>query len=609
MDPLRTQPVSRAARAIVVALVACLWLGLGPGPHVERSAAAERAAAEPAAAAVPVAIRPGCRGPANSVAVADALLRNRYTLASHPSVTLPANPAWNEDPLHSLNWRSNFHSLRFVLALLGAWAETDDTRYRDRAVFILKDWLRDNPRSAPRDRMAWYDGTTAWRAVVYACAADVLPAYTWLTTALYRHGRTLADPDFYRWDGGNHALNQDIGLLEVACHVGREEWGSLAKRRVSRLVTRSVDAAGAINEQSVYYALYNYGRYLYARTRFAECGVPLGTAFDRVDLMPAFLAHATQPDGTYVPIGDTNPSRASAIVGTPAEFAATQGAAGPRPSSTSRVYGAGYAFVRTGWGERRAFADEVLMSVRFGPGRVFHGHEDGTAITLYGYGAPVLLDSAMYSIEPGPYRRYFVGRRAHNVVTVDGATSRPEEPTSVLWKRSSDRLFELSMTGRPYAGVTANRRVTFSRALGYAIIDDRLTASSRRTFRQLWHLRPGAWPVTSGSRTWTRSARANVLIVRITPAATRIVQGATSPIQGWVSFQVFEKQAAPVVESRRTGVRAQFLTLLVPYATSRPAVSVSDVAITPRGYALTVTIDGVSERVAAGGDASWIASR
>jgi hypothetical protein len=248
------------------------------------------------------------------------------------------------------------------------------------------------------------------------------------------------------------------------------------------------------------------------------------------------------------------------------------------------------------------------MSVRFGPGRVFHGHQDGTAITLYGYGAPLLPDSALYSIEPGPYRRYFVGRSAHNLVTVDGAASRPGERTSVLWKRSSDRLFELSMTGRPYAGVTANRRVTFSRSLGYVIVDDRLTASTRRTFRQLWHLRPGASPVTSGSRTWTRSARGNVLIVRITPAATRIVRGATSPIQGWVSFRVFQKQAAPVVESRRTGARAQFLTLLVPYATRRPAVSVSNVVINPRGYALTVTVGGVSERVAAGGESSRIST-
>jgi hypothetical protein len=99
-----------------------------------------------------------------------------------------------------------------------------------------------------------------------------------------------------------------------------------------------------------------------------------------------------------------------------------------------------------------------------------------------------------------------------------------------------------------------------------------------------------------------------VLIVRITPAATRIVRGATSPIQGWVSFRVFQKQAAPVVESRRTGASAQFLTLLVPYATRRPAVSVSNVVISPRGYALTVTVGGVSERVAAGGESSRIST-
>jgi hypothetical protein len=545
-------------------------------------------------------IRPECLGPANSVAVADALLDNRYKLASFPTVTLPSNPKWTENPLKQVNWLFNYHSLRFVWALTTAWAQTGEQRYLDRAKFLLYDWQRDNPRVGAPSPWSWNDHATAWRAMVYVCAAEILPDYTWLLRTLRVHGETLASPSFYRAEG-NHALNQDIGLLEVGHFLGRSDWKKLAASRVAKLVTKSVDTSGVINEQSVFYQLYNYDRYGAARKRLRELKQPVGSGFARVDLMPAFLAHATYPDGRYVPIGDTEANKAAVIPGTWAEFAATGGTSGPKPSSTSRVYGAGYAFVRTGWGEDRPYEDETMLTMRFGPGRRFHGHDDGSSITLYGYGAPVILDSGMFTINPGPYRNYFVSRRAHNVVTVDGLPFDTTARTDLRWKRQSSTLFELAVKSKPYAGVASERRVTFSKSLGYAIVDDRLTASSTRTFRQLWHLRNGSSPVRSGTRTWTRADRSNVLIVQvIAPSAARFITGATSPIQGWVSFGRDEKAKAPVLESRRGGTKARFLTLLVPYETTRPNVSVTNVKLYAGAYAMTVTINGHRERVQAG---------
>ena len=547
-----------------------------------------------------VTIRPECRGPANSVAVADALLANRYTLASFPTVTLPSNPKWTENPLKQVNWLFNYHSLRFVWALTTAWAQTGDARYRERAEFVLYDWQRDNPRVGAPSPWSWNDHSTAWRAMVYVCAAEVLPDYTWLIRTLRIHGETLASPSFYRAEG-NHALNQDIALLEVGNFLRRSDWTSLAASRLSKLVTRSVDSSGVTNEQSVFYQLYNYDRYSAARKRLRELGKPVGSGFARIDLMPSFLAHATYPNGRYVPIGDTEGNKAAVIPGTWAEFAATQGASGPKPSSTSRVYGAGYAFVRTGWGEDRPFADETMLTMRFGAARRFHGHDDGSSITLYGYGAPVILDSGMFTINPGPYRNYFVSRRAHNVVTVDGLSFDRTARTDVRWKRQSSTLFELAVKSKPYSGVASERRVTFSKRLGYAIVDDRMTASTTRTFRQLWHLRNGSSPVRSGTRTWTRANRSNVLIVQvIAPSAARFITGATSPIQGWVSYGRDEKAKAPVLESRRGGTKARFLTLLVPYATTKPTVKVSNVKLYAGAYAMTVTINGHGERVQAG---------
>ena len=135
-----------------------------------------------------------------------------------------------------------------------AFEETADSRYIDRAAFLLRDWVEDNPRTAGRSVFSWNDHSTAWRAVVLVCAAELLPPEPWLDRALVLHGRTLADPAFYVRHG-NHALNQSVGLLEVGCRLGQDSWMDLAATRLDRLVRESVDAEGVTNEQAVFYQL------------------------------------------------------------------------------------------------------------------------------------------------------------------------------------------------------------------------------------------------------------------------------------------------------------------------------------------------------------------
>jgi hypothetical protein len=159
-------------------------------------------------------------------------------------------------------------------------------------------------------------------------------------------------------------------------------------------------------------------------------------------------------------------------------------------------------------------------------------------------------------------------------------------------------MYAIATRAQPYAGVTARRTVALSRTLGYVVVDDRVSSSKKRTYRQLWHLIDGSRPVTEGARTWTTRARGNVLIVQLgKPAPTRIVSGSTKPIQGWISHRYRSLASAPVVEMRRTATVGRFLTLLVPYASKRPTVSVSGLRMTPAGFSMTVTVDGHSERV------------
>jgi hypothetical protein len=526
-------------------------------------------------------------------------MANRYLLPPHPIVTLPADPGWAENPFGDANWQNQFHRLHYTLDLFKAWHDTGTTAYRDRALFLLRDWSRDNPRSHPPSRFSWHNHSTAWRAMVYACAADLTPLTTWLRDALVLHGRTLADPGFYV-KRGNHALNQAIGLLEVGRVLGRSDWTTLARNRIRALVQGSVDSQGVTNEQSVFYQHYNFVRYVVARDRLLATGLAPGSVFERVDLMPRFLAQATLPDGRYEMIGDTEADVLPSIPGSWAEYVASQGASGPVPPLV-KAYSAGYLFARSGWGSRRPFEDETFWSVRWGPGTTLHGHPDGTALTLYARGSRLLVDPGKYTYNKGGWRDYFKSREAHNVVTVDGLAWRDAAPTALEGRTTTSRLVDIRLRTSGYSGVTARRRVTWSRSLDYLIVEDRLASTTSHTYRQLWHLVEDANLFVGTYQVRTQRPHGNVLVRQLAGSPTlRVVTGARRPVQGWISYHYGTKVAAPVVEAVQRGKNVRYLTLIVP-AAGRPGAVVSGLHLYDDGYAVTITIGGSSERVIARG--------
>ena len=265
-----------------------------------------------------------CEAPSRGRERAQELLAGRLILPPFKAVRMPRDPTWTENPLRDRHWEFQYHSLRFVWDLVDDWRTTHDGRERDLALFLVRDWVRDNPPARGKSPFAWNDHATAQRALVLACLAETFPDEAWTREALTTHGRVLADPAFYvRY--GNHALNQDRGLLAAGCFLRRADWIRLATDRLRSLVRESVDDQGVTNEQAVFYEGYNYHEYSAAAGRLRDCGVKAPPDLKRIDRMPNFLAHATLPNGTYAVLGDTNRNAAPALEGTTAEFAATRG--------------------------------------------------------------------------------------------------------------------------------------------------------------------------------------------------------------------------------------------------------------------------------------------
>jgi hypothetical protein len=172
---------------------------------------------------------------------------------------------------------------------------------------------------------------------------------------------------------------------------------------------------------------------------------------------------------------------------------------------------------------------------------------------------------------------------------------------SLVSKAVTSRVVDARFVGTGYSGVTWRRRVTYSRQLDWIVVDDRLSTTTTRTFRQLWHLAPRSAPTVSGSSVRTHTTRGNVLIRQLTgTATTRILTGRTSPIQGWQSDSDLHRVPAPAVEFAKRGRSVRYLTLIVPGAGS-PRVTVSGVALLADGYRMTITVGGRSERVRVSG--------
>src|SRR5258708_40268238 len=73
----------------------------------------------------------------------------------------------------------------------------------------------------------------------------------------------------------------------------------------------------------------------------------------------------------------------------------------PRPGGSGAVgtLAAGYVFGRSTWGPNGTF-----YSLRFGPGRQVHGHDDHMGITYYSRGRNLIVNAGHTGYEVSPYR-------------------------------------------------------------------------------------------------------------------------------------------------------------------------------------------------------------
>lgn len=498
--------------------------------------------------------------------VAHALMSGTLILPPHPPAELDDEPKWDADPFHDYNWQFQFHTLRWVDVLRRAAKRRRPKLFRSRYEYLLRHWIEHNPRRASPSRFSWNDMATGQRALVLVHAATVFSRAPWLVEALVEHGEALADEDFYAASQFNHSLHESLGLLAVAGTLRHQQWVDLATRRVGELLASSVDEQGVANEGSVEYQLLNHRWYEEAAERIRACDRDVPPVFDRLRLMPQFLAHATTPDGHYEMLGDTVRSPAAVLPATDAEYAATRGARGTAPATKFVSYDEGYVFGRSGWGTERSFQDETFYSMRTGSRKASHAHEDVGALTLHAYGRQLLFDSGKYAYGGGDERAYVRSRAAHNVVDALGCRYRLGSPVRLLAAEHHPSYDLVSVQSSCFQDVTWIRTVLFSRRGGYLVVDDQLEAQAEATFVQRWHLAEDRAVAVEENRVSTTGEGANLALFWFGAGRPElgVVSGRREPMLGWRSYRYRQISPAPVVEATRRGRSVRFSVILAP---------------------------------------------
>lgn len=499
---------------------------------------------------------------ANDASLANRILAGRLSMSPHPEWRIPNDPTWTEDPFGDDNWQFQYHSLRWL----------DPLRRRaltgDRESFLAwerfaKSWIEKNPPGKSPTKWAWFDMGDALRTfeLVFATAMyDEVPS--WLADSLSAHAQWLADEN--NLGHGNHALHQHQALFVVGSALEDTKLVSLAVSRIGDMASRSYDDQGINEEGSISYQEANYRWWKETIRRLQLEGLTLPEWAARIEATPESLAHATQPDGNYVRIGDMDSGRPSKIDSPFTKYVSSSGAEGIAPKDLIKVYDRGYVFGRSGWGEtERDFSEETFFSLCFGAQQKIHGHADGGSLTYFSKGQPWLVDTGKFTYGAHPMRRYVVNRQGHNLLVAPELKYDRSSEVTLFRVDDTSRHFEAVTRDTGYEGVLITRRLIYSKRGEYVLTLDAVSAQEPVTIEQRWHVdHQTEVEVTGDTARLVRGKTDNSIqwIGRVGQIST--FRGDTNPHNGWMSVGWRKSKATTVISARQNGTQLTFRTVI-----------------------------------------------
>ncbi|MFB9963380.1 heparinase II/III domain-containing protein [Sinosporangium siamense] len=130
----------------------------------------------------------------------------------------------------------------------------------------------------------------------------------------------------------------------------------------------------------------------------------------------------------------------------------------------------------------------AYYSLRFGPGRRLHGHEDHLGITYHAHGRDIVVEAGFHSYERTSYQQWTYSPEAHSVPIVVDAEFRESVPTHLTASSAEPGRQSFTLSDDAY-GARRTRSVLVDHGLGAMVVHD--TVETGSMLRTLWHVAPG----------------------------------------------------------------------------------------------------------------------
>lgn len=534
----------------------------------------------------------------------DDILHNQFEFNGERH-TFPTSPLWLTNLSSDQEWLILLHKFYYAVGLGMAYHETKNPQYAQKWVDLTNSWIQTVP-------LDFLPSDVAGRRIQNWIFAH----YYFVSTT----GSSCVTPDFYRsfLDSLHHQVSYlrdhvtssrnhrtlELCAIFLASIVFPEfaestEWLRWSKDELVKNIQSDLLPDGVHCEQSTDYHHLVLKNYLWIKKLTLLNQIEMPAEFDLlVKKALEFSLYSHRPDGMIPALSDGDSRCFLDLLqqgndlygGEDLLYVASKGAQGQPPPIRSKGFAAsGYYVLRSGWGDQDdAYQDERYLIFDCGPlGAGNHGHLDLLNFEAYAYGTPLIVDPGRYTYdESGPinWRVRFRNTAAHNTVQVDGRNqtryewrknrfriSGPEPERNLRAFSHEPGLDYLHGIARSHEyPVMHERKLLFING-EYWVIVDLLRATESHTYDLLFHLAPPAQDrVSVVVSDDTLSIHSPQLIL----AQPLMLNVRPSIQEGFVSHSYGEKQCAPIVRLTQQDSSTCFLTVLYPYKSDKPNISV-----------------------------------
>lgn len=493
----------------------------------------------------------------------------KHTTPENYTVTFPG--CWKDSLSTDITWQLWYQSLVW----LQPWIKSPDTDSVRVGYLVLNDWIRQHVRHPEKgEDQTWADHAPAERALVLTEALqkfiksgyDDPETLRNLRLAVLSHLFFLSTLDRY-FSYHNHAIifNEKMirSLIRLSGISGRKEMLNLAFTRLFEEYRYSYTREGVHKEHSPCYHL-TFSNMLdkmiyHAEKQHIKVPDDIRKIRDKSFQFTDFIRMM----GANFPVGDC--AREKFNDNFMADF---EKAPVLNPHKLKYTYG---NFPESGW----FFAIDTLYKIRFSAQSDFysmsHYQRDETSLVLTAGNNELLIDPGLYTYLNSTVFDYYRSSRAHNMLVADGLPDVFDTSMTCLagitrsFVRKHHHRAACEMINPQYRkfGLDIYRQFIFP-GKNSILIRDKMVGNDSMTFRQLFHLWPGAKIEEQNRRiliSWKHHDYTLTLISNY--ESYNIKEGTLDPEQGWY-FPVFNsRESAPVIEFVRKGGGIPIETLIV----------------------------------------------